>query len=188
MIKLIDILKESQSQQYVIFCDLDGVLVDFDKGYKELTGISTKHQNAQNKEYFWKLFRDSLEKKGISEKKYWEDLEWMSDGKQLWNYISPHNPYILTAPSVNHDLPADVKYKLSHNESQQGKTQWVKRLNNMRELKFKASNFKKDLSKKGRILIDDRKPTIEGWNSKGGIGILHTSAIDTIKQLQKLGI
>ncbi len=188
MIKLVDLLKEFQDSQYTIFCDLDGVLVDFDKGYEELTGIKTHHADRQGSQHFWDLFRNSLTEKGISEKQYWERLEWMPDGKQLWDYISPYNPYILTAPSVNHDLPADVKYKLSHNESKQGKTEWVKRLDNMRELKFKASKFKKDLSKKGRILIDDRKPTIDGWNLKGGIGILHTSADDTIKQLQKLGV
>ena len=188
MIKLVDLLKEFQDSQYTIFCDLDGVLVDFDKGYKELTGIATHHADRQGSEHFWDLFRNSLAEKGVSEKQYWEELEWMPDGKQLWDYISPYNPYILTAPSVNHDLPADVKYKFSHNESQQGKTNWVKRLDNMRELKFKASKFKQDLSKKGRILIDDRKPTIDGWNSKGGIGILHTNTADTIKQLQKLGI
>jgi len=37
-------------------------------------------------------------------------------------------------------------------------------------------------------LIDDRKSNIEQWISQGGIGILHTSAADTIQQLKKLGI
>jgi hypothetical protein len=32
------------------------------------------------------------------------------------------------------------------------------------------------------------KQTIDEWNAKGGIGILHTSAADTIKQLKKLGL
>jgi hypothetical protein len=39
-----------------------------------------------------------------------------------------------------------------------------------------------------RILIDDMKQTIDEWNAKGGIGIFHTSAADTIKQLKKLGL
>ena len=187
MIKLLKLLEEIKTP-YTIFCDLDGVLVDFDRGYKELTGKSTKHQNSQNKDYFWKLFRDSLDEKGITEKQYWENLEWMSDGKQLWDYISPYNPYILTAPAVNHDLPADLKYKLEHNESKQGKLEWVKRLPNMKKIYFKGSNFKQDLSKPNRILIDDREPTIQQWNVKGGIGILHTSSNNTIKELKKLGL
>ena len=38
------------------------------------------------------------------------------------------------------------------------------------------------------ILIDDLPNTIEEWNNKGGIGILHTSAATTIKELKKLGL
>ena len=38
------------------------------------------------------------------------------------------------------------------------------------------------------ILIDDRKSNIEEWRANGGIGILHTSATDTISQLKKLGL
>ena len=38
------------------------------------------------------------------------------------------------------------------------------------------------------ILIDDLKVTIDEWNAGGGIGILHTSAASTIKQLKELGL
>lgn len=38
------------------------------------------------------------------------------------------------------------------------------------------------------VLIDDSPLNIEQWKAKGGIGILHTSSIDTIHQLQDLGI
>jgi beta-phosphoglucomutase-like phosphatase (HAD superfamily) len=27
---------------YIIYCDMDGVLVDFEKGYYDLTGVYTK--------------------------------------------------------------------------------------------------------------------------------------------------
>ena len=36
------------------------------------------------------------------------------------------------------------------------------------------------------ILIDDRMKSIEPWRAAGGIGILHTSAEDTIAQLQSI--
>jgi hypothetical protein len=39
-----------------------------------------------------------------------------------------------------------------------------------------------------RILIDDLEKTIDEWNAKGGIGIHHTSAISTIRQLKNLGL
>jgi hypothetical protein len=58
--------KEMGEKKYVIFCDMDGVLVDFDEGYKELTGVSTQHADSQGKNEFWSLFRNSLKEKDIS--------------------------------------------------------------------------------------------------------------------------
>ncbi len=180
--------KEMGEKKYVIFCDMDGVLVDFDKGYKDLTGLSTKQADAQGKSEFWKLFGKSLKEKNISDKSYWASLDWMPDGKQLWDYIKGYNPYVLTAPSVNFDIPFEDRYKLENNESMQGKTEWVQRLPNMRKLYFRSAGRKADFAGPDKILIDDRKDTIDSWNANGGIGILHTSAANTIKQLQDLGL
>ena len=180
--------EEMREKKYVIFCDMDGVLVDFDEGYKELTGVTTQHADSQGKNEFWSLFRDSLKNKDISERSYWANLDWMSDGKQLWDYISSYNPYVLTAPSVNFDIPFEERYKVENNESMQGKTEWVQRLPNMRKIYFRSAARKADFAGPNKILIDDRKDTIDSWNANGGIGILHTSTANTIKQLQELGL
>jgi hypothetical protein len=180
--------KEMGEKKYVIFCDMDGVLVDFDKGYKDLTGLSTKQADAQGKNEFWDLYRNSLKEKDISERSYWANLDWMPDGKQLWDYIKGYNPYVLTAPSVNFDIPFEERYKIENNQSMQGKTEWVQRLPNMRKLYFRSAGRKADFAGPNKILIDDRKDTIDSWNANGGIGILHTSAANTIKQLQDLGL
>jgi hypothetical protein len=51
------------------------------------------------------------------------------------------------------------------------------------------SKFASSITSGGdRILIDDLPNTIEEWNAKGGVGILHTSAANTIKELKKLGL
>lgn len=173
---------------YVLYVDLDGVLVDFDKGYEKLTGVHTHHADRQGSDIFWDLYRKGIDNSGKTEKQYWEELEWTSDGQVLWDYLKKYNPHILTAPSVNPDLPKTDRYNISHNESMQGKTEWVKRLDNMNKLYFKATSYKKELAKSNRILIDDRKPTIEGWIEKGGIGIFHTSTENTILQLIQLGL
>jgi hypothetical protein len=180
--------EEMREKKYVVFCDMDGVLVDFDEGYKQLTGVTTQHADSQGKNEFWGLFRDSLKNKDISERSYWANLDWMSDGKQLWDYISPYNPYVLTAPSVNFDIPFEERYKMENNESMQGKTEWVQRLPNMRKIYFRSAARKADFAGPNKILIDDRKDTIDSWNANGGIGILHTSTANTIKQLQELGL
>jgi len=172
----------------VIFCDMDGVLVDFDEGYKQVTGVTTHHADSQGKEEFWKLFRDGLKDKDISERSYWANLDWMPDGKQLWDYIKEYNPYVLTAPSVNFDIPFEERYKMDNNESMQGKTEWVQRLPNMKKIYFRSAKRKADFAGPNKILIDDRKDTIDSWNANGGIGILHTSSANTIKQLEELGL
>ena len=38
MIKLTELLEEVENNKYTIYCDLDGVLVDFEKGYEDATG------------------------------------------------------------------------------------------------------------------------------------------------------
>jgi 5'(3')-deoxyribonucleotidase len=168
-------LYEAIKPKYTIFCDMDGVLVDFDKGYKDLTGVATHHANEQGKNEFWNLFNTSLEEKGIPEYQYWVNLGWQPGGQELWNFIKPYKPYILTAPTYNP-------------ESREGKREWVQRLDGMKNIYFRPAKSKSDFSGKNRILIDDRADTIDKWNAKEGIGILHTSAQSTIEKLKQLGL
>ena len=154
---------------YIIYCDMDGVLVDFEKGYYELTGIHTK-QFDKGDSNFW----EHISKEGAS---FWANLPWMPDGQELWRYIKRYRPNILTAPSMD---PS----------SRAGKEAWCKmHINSQyRNLYFKPAKYKSDFAGQDRILIDDRDDTIASWEAKGGIGIHHTSASNTIKQLQKLGL
>ena len=168
-------LYEAIKPKYIIFCDMDGVLVDFDKGYEDMTGKHTKHVELQNSKAFWDNLHQSLEDKDLTEYDYWKNLDWMPDGQELWNYLKPYHPYILTAPSLD---PG----------SKQGKKEWVERLSGMKKLYFKPAKFKHEFSGKNRILIDDRADTITNWNAQGGIGILHTSAANTIQKLKQLGL
>jgi 5'(3')-deoxyribonucleotidase len=167
-------LYEAIKPKYLIFCDMDGVLVDFDKGYEDLTEKSTKHSDVQDKNDFWRLLDKSLEEKGLTEYDYWVNLPWIEpDGHILWKYIKEYKPYILTAPSLD---PG----------SRQGKREWVAReLPEAKNIYFRKASAKPEFSGKNRILIDDRKDTTEAWTAAGGIGIHHTSAADTIEKLEK---
>ena len=106
---------------------------------------------------------------------FWSDIDWMSDGKTYWNYISKYDPIILTAPSMN---PV----------SRLGKRKW--RDSNLPGVRMKMASArnKPNYSKRNSILIDDRQDTIDAWNAGGGIGIHHTSAANTIKRLKELGL
>ena len=177
MINLTNLYNEIVEQsKYTIYCDLDGVLVDFDKGYEKLTGKHTSHADLQNKSTFWRAFNYSLLNKNISEQEYWSRLEWMVDGKELWNYIKLYKPYILTAPTIN-------------SGSRYGKTIWVEsHLGPVNELYFAPASRKAEFSQENAILIDDRAATINEWIARGGIGIRFINTEQTINDLKELGL
>ena len=99
----------------------------------------------------------------------------MSDGEKLWKYIKNYSPSILSAPS-------------REKSSRIGKEIWVRTNIPGTELILKPAPEKQELAEPNAILIDDRKDNIQQWKDAGGIGILHTSANNTINELEKLGL
>jgi len=163
--------EETTEQQYQIYCDMDGVLTDFDTQFKELSGgIAPGDYEAKNgKDAFWSLIAQG----GVG---YWVGMPWMPNGKQLWEYISKYNPIILSAPS-------------KENESRLGKRLWVRNnLSPKPKLILASAANKPNYSTRNKILIDDRPDTIANWNAKGGIGILFKSTAQVIEELKKLGL
>ena len=76
----------SQVPSFKIFCDMDGVLVDFDAGVRKLSkGIAA---NELQKRRMWGLIGRA--------KKFYERLAWMKDGRELWDAIRHTKPDILT--------------------------------------------------------------------------------------------
>jgi hypothetical protein len=160
-------LREDETE-YQIYCDMDGVLADFERGYEELTGIDLKGEFKPDGEEFW----DPIKQAGV---KFWVGLKWMPGGQQLWDYIKPHNPKLLSAPS-------------REESSRIGKYVWVKRKLPGTKLLLRSAFRKKEFANPNSILIDDRIKNIESWEQAGGIGIHHTSTENTIKELKKLGL
>jgi len=158
--------EEDREDRFKIYCDMDGVIVDFDKGYFDLTGERASF--GTDPEKFWA----PITKAGVA---FWLKLPWMPDGKQLWNYIKKYNPELLSAPS-------------REESSKIGKRLWVKRNVPGTKLILRSAERKQEFATPNAILIDDRADNIQRWKDAGGIGIHHTSAENTIKQLQKLGL
>ena len=178
MYKLTDLykqLKEEETepqQQYKIYCDMDGVLTNFEGRFKSLNPEHLSPAQYQAKygiEKFWDFIDEET---GV---KFWVGMPWMSDGEELWNYIKDKQPTLLSAPSRK-------------NESRLGKRLWVKNNIPGTKLILSAADKKQNYSKPDTILIDDRPDNIDQWRLRGGIGILHTNTQDTIKQLQAYGI
>ena len=95
--------------------------------------------------------------------------------KNYGSYIKPYKPDLLSAPS-------------REDSSRIGKHVWVKQKLPGTKLILRYAKQKKELATPESILIDDRQINIDQWEAAGGIGILHTSADDTISQLKQLGL
>jgi hypothetical protein len=179
MISLSNLFEEEKPKiNYQIYCDMDGVLCDFEGRFEHFTGLSPDQYRAKaQKEYgekkvdekFWDIIDHQV---GL---RFWRGMPWMPEGRELWDYIKPYKPTLLTAPSW-------------HNSSREGKQLWVNDHISGTPIIFKQADKKANLSSPNKILIDDREDTIMNWKHKNGIGILYTSTKQVINDLKQLGI
>jgi hypothetical protein len=171
--------------QYKIFVDLDGVLADFVKGVNRIMPIvhntvieHDEDEYDRNSEYRSLMWRTLWLYQNKHHGEMWYELDLMEDALDLWNYILPHDPQILSATGPTRYGAADQKFR------------WVaENLNphTVVNLTHKAAE-KANHAAPNHILIDDKDRAIGPWVEAGGIGILHTSAENTIRQLKDLGI
>ena len=161
----------------VIFCDMDGVLVDFYKGVLDLTGLNFK-------EYIPDHNMVDIGHNIISNTpQFWETLPPMKDYLKLWNFIKKFDPEILTARPNWDDRNVCVgkwKWILKHTPVPKDKFHCVER----QDKKLYAIN---SITGKPNLLIDDLEKNIQEFTAAGGIGIQHISATVTILKLKKLG-
>ncbi len=198
------------SFKYKIFCDLDGVLVDFDSGVKSLfNGRSPDELPVRT---MWGRIS--------STQNFYANLPWTADGQTLWNELVqlPSPPDILTGVPRNHQSRAekfawcqrelisvaaatldlangdaataslkvnhvDMAGKKSTHEAVSGR----KRKGYINVITCWSRN-KHCESKKNHVLIDDRVSLREAWEEKGGIFVHHTSTERTLEVLRERGI
>jgi len=150
------ILKEDPTQNLdlKIYCDLDGVLTDFDERFEHFSGATpSEYKDRFGEAKFWNLIDNEV---GL---KFWAKMGWMPGGKQLWDYISKFDTQILTSPS-------------RHENSRLGKNIWVKEnLNPTPRVNFAYSSDKQRFANPNSILIDDKKSNIDEWAARGGIAV-----------------
>jgi len=166
-----------------IYVDMDGVLVDFFRGTRNILGYSWDDPRFSTK--------DKRQERGkilSAQPNFWANLPPERDFDQLWSFIKNFHPSILTA------YPYDW---YDEERAKSGKWAWCQKYLHIPHEKFHCVErsskqyFAKehDGSKFGKpnVLIDDMQQNITEWGRKGGIGILHKNVHDTIHSLKELG-
>jgi len=178
--------KSDYTPKYQIYCDMDGVLTDFEKRFitllrkegpkyysKAVIAQVTRPKHFDKLEgsaEFWKFIDQYI---GLE---FWSEMPWMPNGVQLWNFIQPYGPKLLTSPSRD-------------NTSRLGKRLWVKEnLSPAPEVLFRFGDAKADFANENSILIDDKPSNLRAFASKGGIAVECkdgdvSSVINELKQL-----
>jgi hypothetical protein len=158
-----------------IYVDYDGVLVNLLRGFRDFLGRPWEDS-------YWQIAKKDKKKMVSEYPHFWSTLPTTGDYNILWDFVKGFSPHILTACA-----------EWDEKNSKEGKWEW-----NVKHTQVPLESFhcvpreNKQLYAMGEngkpnILIDDYKKNIQEWTAAGGIGIMHTSAINTIARLKNLG-
>ena len=200
-----------------IFCDMDGVLVDFVSGASELINDYLQESkelgesaNPRWSRVYRRILRDGYEDYQVSTEDdlrlpairnlmfqiiaqdpggYFRDLGPCEDGvNQLWPFLTSSGRRVALLTA---GIPGDPR-ELS---AKSGKKKWAASHLNPSPSRVICvpAVTKREFAMEGghpNILIDDKLRTIDQWNEDGGIGLLHiTGRSDvTIQNLKKIGV
>lgn len=189
----------AQKFPFDIYCDMDGVLVDLVGGIIKAADLKIPPDDFNRRralmtilgsEKEWKDFKGTkaghvlkfIHKLLSNDVEFWANLPPMDDAQQLWNYIVPLEPYILS-----HGWDSD---------SDKGKRIWLSPLAgnidpspSQSKIILTGDKYKHAVNKQTgepNILIDDMDKYLGPWAKAGGIGIKHVSTENTIKELNRI--
>lgn len=163
-----------------IYFDMDGVLADFERGVRELTGLSSpeagKRRTYEEDEAMWVKIRgtdhfyDRLEPVSGALEMFRRLYDKYGDGCEILTGIPKPRRGILTVAEDKKNwaarmLSADLKVNLVYREEK-----------------------KNYCSGKESILIDDLPVNIREWEEAGGRGILFTDVPSAIRELEQMDI
>jgi 5'(3')-deoxyribonucleotidase len=158
-------------RDFDLYLDADGVICGFDQHVQKIFG--KKVEAFQPKGSFWA----ALTHHDTHVEKFFRNLPKMTDADILMTFMIENFSHVkvLTACGTT---PKDAKEQ---------KIEWfAEHYPNVECIVVTKSPDKAKYAHSKAILIDDRAKSIDPWVAAGGIGILHTSAEDTIAQLRAI--
>jgi 5'(3')-deoxyribonucleotidase len=156
---------------------MDGCLTDFDRQFRKFSGGLSPEEYKRRGEVETSL----LKKVGQG---FWSELEWIQGGRELYDVAVSHFEVvrILSSAGTGKDVN---QYKIV----QRGKIEWLEKnipsIEKRNIIIVPFASLKSRHSGTERILVDDKLSTINQWDLKGGIGLLHDAA-SYKKTLRKL--
>lgn len=165
----------------IIYCDMDGVLVDFMKGAEAVLGHpfeSSVLDSVKEQDY---------DKILALKESFWVNLPPMPGMRELWRVVNKYNGHILSAKASWERNRGTKEY------SRIGKLIWIKRhlqipLSRVHIVERKDKQRFATSEQGPNLLIDDHSKNIREFQAAGGIGVYHTSLEQTLMALQKFGI
>jgi hypothetical protein len=147
-----------------IYVDMDGVLTDF---LGQITNLNEGEEVPEDQRW------TKINSWGL---KFWEDMPWLPEGKKLWEGLKKYQ-HVKILSSCGHPERAYCK---------DGKLNWISRELGQGWRERAIIYHQKDVyAKLYVVLIEDWNVNIEKWRNKGGTGILHTNAAETLRQLKE---
>lgn len=167
-----------------IYLDMDETIVDWMKGADE--ALERVGKPKWNDSYWTDNYTpDEAEKIKWdilnSTPQFWENLDFLPDGKALWNYVKKYKPHILSACGT---LAKTCKA---------GKMRWLAKhlgMSNLGDIHLVKRSQKKDFAVvKGKqtVLIDDFLKNCQEYVNHGGLAIQRTTTPEVIRRLKRLG-
>jgi hypothetical protein len=154
-----------------IYLDMDGVLCNFEKRYKDMFG--TIPADART----FKEFSPNWQKFILNGQ--FETLEWFPGGKELLKFVEQTGLKVEMLTSSGGE-----KY---HIEVTTQKLKWLYK-NGIDHLAnvVAGRKHKAAFATPNSILIDDTPDVIESFTAAGGVGILHKDVKETVEKLKQL--
>ena len=154
----------------MIYLDMDGVIADFVKRYKELYRMEPKE--AEKKKEFNKFFDEFIATKQF------ETLDLMPGAMDGLTFLRKH----LTVPT---QILSSTANEARYDEISKQKLIWL----NTHGVTFSANfvpgkRHKYKFAGPDKIIIDDTESVINQWKEAGGIGILHKDWVTTLAILK----
>jgi len=154
-----------------IYLDMDGVIADFAKRYKELFHITP--EQADRTRNFGPHFNTFIENKQFA------NLELMPDARMLLDHLNTLDiPVEILSSTAKQESHADI--------SDQKRVWLISHGINYPRNFVPGKSLKYTFATPESIIIDDTLSVINDWVEAGGIAIHHTDAASTIASLDAL--